>query len=37
MLPSNVHLKALKTEYDVYFDMALTMLEEIISHNEKGE
>ncbi len=35
--PCNMCLKRVNTEYDVYFDMALTMLEEIISHNEKGE
>lgn len=34
---SNVLLKSVPTEYDVYFDMALTMLEEIIKRNEKGE
>ena len=33
----SMRLKRVNTEYDVYFDMALTMLEEIISHNEKGE
>lgn len=33
----HARLKRVNTEYDVYFDMALTMLEEIISHNEKGE
>ncbi len=37
MIENNVHLKTVKTEYDVYFDMALTMLEEIIAHNEKSE
>ena len=29
--------KAVLTESDVYFDMALTMLEEIMAHNAKGE
>lgn len=29
--------KVVDTEYEVYFDMALAMLEEIIAHNEKGE
>ena len=32
-----IRCKSVPTEYDVYFDMALTMLEEIIAHNEKGE
>ena len=34
---NGIRCKAVATEYDVYFDMALSMLEEIISHNEKGE
>ena len=34
---NGIHCKRLATEYDVYFDMALSMLEEIIAHNEKGE
>lgn len=34
---NGVKCKAVGTEYAVYFDMALTMLEEIIRHNEKGE
>jgi glucosamine-6-phosphate deaminase len=34
---NNVTLKTVDTEYDVYFDMALTMLEEIIEHNKKNE
>ena len=34
---NGVKCKAVGTEYDVYFDMALTMLEEIVRHNEKGE
>ena len=34
---SGVCCKTVATEYDVYFDMALTMLEEIIAHNERGE
>lgn len=29
--------KVVATEYDVYFDMALSMLEEIIYHNERNE
>lgn len=33
----HIHLKIVETEQAVYFDMALTMLEEIIAHNEKGE
>lgn len=34
---NGVRCKVVNTEHDVYFDMALTMLEEIIAHNEKGE
>lgn len=34
---NGIHCKVVATEHDVYFDMALAMLEEIISHNEKGE
>lgn len=34
---NGINCKAVGTEYDVYFDMALSMLEEIIAHNEKGE
>jgi glucosamine-6-phosphate deaminase len=34
---NGVTCKVVPTEYDVYFDMALAMLEEIIAHNEKGE
>ena len=34
---NGIRCKAVGTEYDVYFDMALSMLEEIIAHNEKGE
>ncbi len=34
---NNITLKSVETEYDVYFDMALTMLEEIIYHNERNE
>lgn len=33
----NIRLKAVRTEYDVYFDMALTMLKEIVDHNARGE
>ena len=34
---NGMRCKAVDTEYDVYFDMALTMLEEIVAHNQKGE
>ena len=34
---NNIKLKTVDTEYDVYFDMALTMLEEIFEHNKKNE
>lgn len=34
---NSIRCKVVNTEHDVYFDMALTMLEEIIAHNEKGE
>lgn len=34
---NGVRVKSVETEYDVYFDMALTMLEEIIHHNNRGE
>lgn len=34
---NGIHCKVVATEHDVYFDMALAMLEEIIAHNEKGE
>ena len=34
---NGVRCKAVATEYDVYFDMAMAMLDEIIAHNEKGE
>lgn len=34
---NNVNLKIVDMEYDVYFDMALTMLEEIIENNKKGK
>ena len=34
---NGVTCKVVPTESDVYFDMALAMLEEIIAHNEKGE
>lgn len=33
----NIRLKAVATEYDVYFDMALAMLKEIMDHNARGE
>lgn len=34
---NGVPCKVLSNDYGVYFDMALTMLEEIIAHNERGE
>lgn len=34
---NNVKCKSVDSEYDVYFDMALTMLEEIIEHNKRNE
>lgn len=34
---NSVSCKVVEGEWDVYFDMALTMLEEIIYHNERGE
>ena len=34
---NGVRCKVVDAEWDVYFDMAMTMLEEIIAHNEKGE
>jgi len=34
---NGIRCKSVSGEFAVYFDMALTMLEEIISHNEKGE
>ena len=34
---NQVKCRIVEEEWDVYFDMALTMLEEIIFHNEKGE
>ena len=34
---NGIRCKAVQTEYDVYFDMALSMLEEIMAHNAKGE
>ena len=36
-ISDTILLKSVPTEYDVYFDMALTMLEEIVKRNEKGE
>lgn len=33
----DINLKVLKTEWDVYFDMALTMLKTIMENNEKGK
>ena len=37
MTINGVNCKPVDNEYDVYFDMALTMLEEIIYHNDRGE
>lgn len=34
---NGIRCKTVATEHDVYFDMALSMLEEIIAHNVKGE
>lgn len=34
---NGVRCKAVGTEHSVYFDMALSMLEEIMAHNAKGE
>ena len=34
---NGVNVKVVKDEWAVYFDMALTMLEEIIYHNERNE
>lgn len=34
---NGIRCKAVNTEYAVYFDMALSMLEEIMAHNAKGE
>ena len=34
---NGVSCKVVSEEWDVYFDMALTMLEEILTHNAKGE
>ena len=34
---NGIRCKAVKTEYHVYMDMALAMLEEIMAHNAKGE
>ena len=34
---NGIRLKTVSTEHNVYFDMALTMLEEIMAHNAKGE
>lgn len=34
---NGIRCKKVANEYAVYFDMALTMLEEIIAHNEKNE
>ncbi len=37
MKVNGVNCKVVENEFDVYFDMALTMLEEIIDHNGRGE
>ena len=37
MLINGICCKTVEKEADVYFDMALTMLEEIMAHNAKGE
>ena len=34
---NNIEFKTVKAEWDVYFDMALAMLEEIMKNNEKGK
>ena len=34
---NGVNCKVVNSEWDVYFDMAMTMLEEIIYHNERNE
>lgn len=34
---NGIRCKTVATEHDVYFDMALTMLEEIMEHNARGE
>ena len=34
---NGIHCKTVEKESDVYFDMALAMLEEIMAHNAKGE
>ena len=34
---NGVNCKVVNNEWDVYFDMAMTMLEEIIYHNERNE
>ena len=31
----NISVRVVKKEWDVYFDMAMTMLNEIMSNNEK--
>ena len=33
----NMNLIVVKNEWDVYFDMALTMLKTIMENNEKGK
>ncbi len=34
---NNISFKTVPTEWDVYFDMALTMLDEIMKNNEQGK
>ena len=34
---NGIRCKIVETEWDVYFDMAMTMLEEIMAHNAKNE
>ena len=36
-LVNGIRCKVLKSDWEVYFDMALTMLDEIVKHNERGE
>ena len=33
----NININVVKNEWDVYFDMALTMLKTIMENNEKGK
>ena len=36
-LVNGIPCKVVKSEWDIYFDMALTMFREIVKHNEAGE